>query len=72
MYLKLMGRVNGDHRMVEVTEYAFRQHPKPVIVYCCLSSTKPDATMVEVEVELTGTCYVQDRNGKTIETLKPR
>lgn len=69
MHLKLIGRINGDHRMIEVAEYSFNRHPSPIITYGRFEPTTLGPVFRTHEVAIETTVYVLNDNGKTIETI---
>lgn len=70
MFLKLTTGANGDYRLIEVAEYSFRRHPTPVLTFHRFEPTPAGYILVSHHVGIEATVYVQNGNGKTIDTIQ--
>lgn len=62
MYLKVMERSNGDFRIIECTDCAFRRHPEPAAII-------DSGTNGEYIVPLHGPAYLLNERGDTIQSF---
>jgi len=61
MYLKLM-ESDGDCRVIEISEVAFRRFPEPRVIYV-------NGTGEEKEVKLSNHAFLMNDAGATIESF---